>query len=380
VYLDYNATTPIDPAVAKAMLPYLHEHFGNPSSGHSYGRRTREAVEHARRQVADLLGCTPQEILFTSGGTEANNLVLLGATSAMRKRGNHVVTSRVEHPAVLEPCLALLERGWDVTFLPVDGTGEVEVKRLEAALRPQTVLVSIMHANNEVGTLQPIEAIAAVTRRRNILLHTDAAQSVGKVPVRVDELGVDYLTVAGHKLYAPKGVGALYVRSGSPMAKLFYGAGQERGLRPGTENVLEIVGLGQAAAQALERGAEATRHLRRMRDLLEERLHAALPAAVVHGHPERRLPNTLSIAFPGWSADTLLNKLHGVAASAGAACHADTVKVSHVLEAMAVPEHLARATLRLSVGRFTTAAEVVQAAAHIVAVVQSEEGRAAPPV
>ena len=370
IYLDYNATTPIDPAVAAAMLPYLHEHFGNPSSSHAYGQKARQAVEDARSQLAALLGCQPHEIIFTSGGTEANNQALFGIAAALRDRGNHLITSRVEHPAILEPCLALLEQGLDITFLPVDAQGQVRPDEVAAAIRPDTILVSIMHANNEVGTIQPIPAIAAVTRKHGVLLHTDAAQSVGKIPTQVDDLGVDLLTVAGHKLYAPKGIGALYVRDGVPLRRWLYGAGQERGLRPGTENVLEIVGLGEAAALVMDRGEQETLHLKRLRDRLQGSLQKAIPDAVVHGHPDERLPNTLSMAFPGCRTDELLSALRGVAVSAGAACHSDSVKVSHVLEAMGVPMALAQGTLRFSVGRYTTEAEIDLAVAEIVPVVQ----------
>jgi cysteine desulfurase len=378
IYLDYNATTPIDPNVAAAMLPYLHQHFGNPSSSHVYGQRTRRAVEHARAQLADLLGCMPQEVIFTSGGTESNNHVLFGVVAALRQRGRHLITSRVEHPAILEPCLALMEQDIEVTFLPVDDYGQVRPADLDAAIRPETILVSIMHANNEVGTLQPFAEISRITRKHQVLLHTDAAQSVGKVPTRVDELGVDLLSVAGHKLYAPKGIGALYIRSGVPLGLWLHGAGQERGLRPGTENVLEIVGLGEAAALARSRETMESFHLQHMRDLLQTGLQLALPDVIVHGHPEDRLPNTLSIAFPGCRTDQLLTELQGVAASAGAACHADAVKVSHVLEAMGVPVAFARGTLRFSVGRYTTTDEVEQALAEIVRAVKHIRSRTTP--
>jgi cysteine desulfurase len=370
IYLDYNATTPIDTAVSSAMLPYLHQHFGNPSSSHMYGQRARRAVEQARSQVAALLGCESQEVIFTSGGTESNNHVLFGVVAALRDRGKHLITSRIEHPAILEPCLALMDQDIDVTFLPVDDYGQVRPADLEAAMRPDTILVSIMHANNEVGTLQPITEISRITRKHQVLLHTDAAQSVGKIPTRVDDLGVDLLTVAGHKVYAPKGIGALYIRSGVPLGRWLYGAGQERGLRPGTENVLEIVGLGEAAAMARSRQAQEPVHLQQMRDLLQTGLQEALPDVVVHGHPEERLPNTLSMAFPGCRTDQLLAELRGVAASAGAACHADTVKISHVLEAMGIPASLARGTLRFSVGRFTTEQEIEQAVREIVQAVR----------
>ena len=370
IYLDYNATTPIDSAVSAAMLPYLHEHFGNASSSHIYGQRARRAIAQARSQVAALLGCESQEVIFTSGGTESNNHVLFGVVAALRDRGKHLITSRIEHPAILQPCLALMEQEIDVTFLPVDDYGQIQIADLEAAMRPDTILVSIMHANNEVGTLQPIAEISRITRKHQVLLHTDAAQSVGKIPTRVDELGVDFLSVAGHKLYAPKGIGALYVRSGVPLGRWLHGAGQERGLRPGTENVLEIVGLGEAAALARSRGSLETLHLQRMRDFLQTSLQEELPDVVVHGHPEERLPNTLSIAFSGCRTDELLAGLQGVAASAGAACHADTVKISHVLEAMGVPAAFARGTLRFSVGRYTTQVEIERAVTEIIEVVE----------
>ena len=366
VYLDYNGTTPVDPRVAEAMKPYLDTHFGNPSSSHAYGRRARAAVNEARNQVAGLLGCLPEEVVFTGGGTESNNHVLFGVARASREKGRHIVTSRVEHSAVLEPALALLEDGFDVTFLPVDEYGRVSPSDLEASLRPETILVSVMHANNEVGTLQPVEEISRIARSRSILLHTDAAQSVGKIPARVDELGVDFLSVAGHKLYAPKGVGALYVRRGAPLARLLYGAGQESGRRAGTENVLEIAGLGEAARLALDELPSAAVRLREMRDLLELRLLEGVAGAVVNGHPRERLPNTLSIAFPGLVSDVFLSELRGVAASAGAACHSDGVRISHVLEAMRVPAEIARGTVRFTVGRFTTAEEVERAAREIV--------------
>ena len=366
VYLDYNGTTPVDPRVAEAMKPYLDTHFGNPSSSHAYGRRARAAVNEARNQVAGVLGCLPEEVVFTGGGTESNNHVLFGVARALREKGRHIVTSRVEHSAVLEPALALLEDGFDVTFLPVDEYGRVSPSDLEASLRPETILVSVMHANNEVGTLQPVEEISRIARSRSILLHTDAAQSVGKIPVKVDELGVDFLSVAGHKLYAPKGVGALYVRRGAPLARLLYGAGQESGRRAGTENVLEIAGLGEAARLALDELPSAAVRLREMRDLLELRLLEGIAGAVVNGHPRERLPNTLSIAFPGLVSDVFLSELRGVAASAGAACHSDGVRISHVLEAMRVPAEIARGTVRFTVGRFTTAEEVERAAREIV--------------
>jgi len=367
IYLDYNGTTPHHPEVIAAMRPFLEEEFGNPSSGHLYAVRPRQAVARARRQLADLLGCTPAEVVFTSGGTEANNWAILGSALGLAERGRHIVTSCVEHPAVLNVCRFLEERhGFAVTRVAVDGHGRVDPAAVAAALRPDTVLVSIMHANNEVGTIQPIAAIARLARERGVRVHTDAAQSVGKIPVLVEDLGVDLLSVAGHKLYAPKGVGALYVRRGTALGPLLHGAGQEGGLRAGTENVLEIVGLGQACEIARRDLAETGARLRVLRDRLEAALAAAVPEMRVNGHPEKRLPNTLNVSFRGLAANRLLEAIGlEVAASAGAACHADRTEISHVLAAMGVPEAWAAGTLRLTVGRMTTAAEVDAAAAVI---------------
>ncbi|MEJ5363626.1 MAG: cysteine desulfurase family protein [Desulfosoma sp.] len=365
IYLDYNATTPIDPRVAEAMRPCWETVFGNPSSSHAYGRQAKAMMEEARARLAALLNAQSDDIVFTSGGTESNNMALCGVARAVASRGRHIVTSRIEHPAVVEPCLALMEEGFDVTFVGVDRYGMVDAEEMIAAFRSDTILVSLMHSNNEVGTLQPVKRIAQEARNRGILVHTDAAQSVGKVPVDVAELGVDLLTVAGHKLYAPKGVGALYVRRGTPMQRVLYGAGQERGLRPGTENVLEIVGLGMAAALAMKELPEEMLRMRALRDRLEGRLVASFPEALVNGHPDQRLPNTLSVSFPGTTADAVLQAMPEVAASAGAACHSDQVRVSHVLEAMGVPMDAAKGTIRLSVGRFTRDEDIDHAAAAI---------------
>jgi cysteine desulfurase len=363
IYLDYNATTPIDPAVAEAMLPFLHRHFGNPSSSHPYGVAARQAIELARRQVAALIGARPEEIVFTSGGSESNNTVIKGVATSSRERGRHIITSTVEHPAVIEPCQALAAEGFDVTYLPVDARGRVDPEDVARAIAPGTILISVMHANNEVGTVQPIAEIAALARGHGIPLHTDAAQSVGKIPVRVDELGVDFLSVAGHKLYAPKGVGALYIRTGRRLPKLVHGAGHEANRRAGTENVLEIVGLGKAAELADARLEEAARHMRALRDRLRSRLEDRLGPLRVNGDPDRGLPNTLSICFTGVDASTLLAEVGDrVAASAGAACHADGVDLSTVLQAMKVPVREAMGTVRFSVGRGTTEREVDEAA------------------
>ena len=366
IYLDYNATTPVLPAVADAMLPFLYEHFGNPSSSHPYGAAARNAVEKARRQVADLLGARPEEIVLTSGGSEANNTVILGVARLLRSRGRHVVTSAVEHPAVLEPCAALAAEGFRVTRVPVDEAGRVDPADVARALTPETILVSVMHANNEVGTIEPVAEIARLARERGILVHTDAAQSVSKVPVDVGALGVDFLSVAGHKLYAPKGVGALYVRAGVELPRLVHGASHESGRRAGTENVLEIVGLGEACAIA-RRDLEANRlHSQAMRDRLWSGLAREIDDLRRNGDPEACLPNTLSVGIGGVEASTLLAEIGDrVAASAGAACHAAGVELSTVLGAMRVPRRYAVGTVRFSVGRGTTEKEIDEAVAIV---------------
>jgi cysteine desulfurase len=308
IYLDYNATTPVDPAVVQAALPYLQAHFGNPSSTHAYADRPRRAVAAARQRLADLLGCAPDEVIFTGSGSEADTLAIYGLALALRGRGDHLITQATEHPAVLQACRALAERhGFHLSILPVDRHGRLDPATLEAAITARTVLVTIQHANSETGTIQPIRELAEVAHARGVLVHSDAAQSVGKVPVAVDELGVDLLTVVGHKLYAPKGVGALYVRHGVPLEAVLFGGGQERGLRAGTENVALIVALGVAAAIAAERlGAEQPR-LRSLRDRLHQRLVERLPGAVRHnGHPTQRLPNTLNVSIDGVIGQQLL--------------------------------------------------------------------------
>lgn len=369
IYLDHNGTTPIAPEVAKAMQPFWESAFGNPSSGHAYGRIPRNAVAKARRQVADLLGCRPAQIVFTSGGTEANNHALKGIVMAAH-RGGHIITSAIEHPAVLEVCRFLERFGIETTCLPVDDLGQVDPDAVKAAIRTDTRLISIMHANNEVGTLEPIAAIGAIARAHAIPLHTDAAQSVGKIPTRVDDLRVDMLSVAGHKLYAPKGIGALYVRPGLTLENFCHGAGQEAGRRAGTENVALIVALGKACDIAARDLDQNRARMRDMRDRLHQGLSAGLAGVRLNGHPEKRLPNTLSLSFKGVAADQLLAAIGAdIAASAGAACHADTVTISHVLRAMRVPDDWARGTVRFSVGKTTTGEEIERAVAVIVAAV-----------
>ena len=366
IYLDYNATTPHAPEVIEAMRPYLEEHFGNPSSSHWYGRQTHDAVEKARSQVAALLNCAPGEVIFTSGGTESNNYAIRGIALARRGQGRHIITSRIEHPAVTAVCEQLRQEGFEITYLAVDEYGMVNIGDVEKAIQPETILITLMHANNEVGTIQPIEDVGRFARSRGIAFHTDGAQSAGKIPTEVQALGVDLLSIAGHKLYAPKGVGALYVREGVELAPLMRGAGQEHGKRPGTENVLEIVGLGKACETALRDLAATSANMRRTRDRLEQGLRESVLRVKVNGHPEKRLPNTLSVSVEGVDANNLLAAIEEkVAASAGAACHSGQVRISQVLEAMRIPENWARGTLRFSTGRMTTDADVDTAVAAI---------------
>jgi cysteine desulfurase len=368
IYLDYNATTPIDPGVVEAMVPYLRDHFGNPSSSHAYGKIAHEAVDRARRQVAELLHVSPEEIVFTGGGSEASNHAIKGAVfskfiSGTGFRDQHVITSAVEHPATLQPCEFLKKLGCLVTILPVDRTGRVDSDDVRRAIRKETVLISIMHSNNEVGTLQPIQEIATLAREKGILMHTDAAQSMGKLNVDVQELGVDFLTVAGHKLYAPKGIGVLFLRDGVRVEKLIHGAGHEAGRRAGTENVPYVVGLGQAAVIARNSLPQATEKLEALRDRMENRLRQRLgERLVLNGDRELRLPNTLNVSFAGEIGAELLARTPEVAASTGSACHEGKIKLSPVLAAMGVPPEIGQGAIRLSVGRFTTEEQVDRAA------------------
>lgn len=365
IYFDHNATTPLLPEVVDAMLPYLREHFGNPSSGHVYGARARAAVAHAREQVAALLGCDADEIVFTSGGTEANNLAIRGVTEALERK-SHVVTTVVEHPATARPCAWLEKHERSVTRIGVDADGRARVDAAREAIDADTALVTVMHSNNETGVLQPVEVLAQLAHAAGALIHTDAAQSLGKVPVRVRDLDVDLLSVAGHKLYAPKGVGALYVKRGTPIVPFALGASHERGLRPGTENVASIVGLG-AACEAVGRDLDsAPPRMQRLRDLLWERLARGVPGLALNGHRELRLPNTLNARFPRVSGSAVLESTPEIAASTGSACHEGHESASAVILAMGVAPEEALGSVRLTLGRGTSEEDVVRAAGALV--------------
>ena len=364
IYLDYNATTPVDPVVVEAMLPYLTTHFGNPSSSHYYAQATREAQHSAREQVGQLLGCAPAEVAFTGCGSESDTLAIRGAALARRERGNHIITQVTEHPAVLNVCQALTRlHGFRVTYVPVDSYGRVSVADVEAAIDEQTVLITIMHANNETGTLQPIAELAEIAHRHDVLLHTDASQSVGKIPTQVRELGVDLLTVAGHKLYAPKGIGALYVRPGLRLEPAIYGGGQELGRRAGTENVAFMVALGTASSLAREQLTTSQVRLQRLRDRLQQCLEQLLPGTVhLNGHVTERLPNTLNVSIDGIVGEELLAATPALASSTGSACHEGSTDPSTVLLAMGLSRERALAALRLTLGRWSTEDEIERAA------------------
>jgi cysteine desulfurase len=371
IYLDYNATTPIDKCVADAMLPYLYGSFGNPSSSHIFGIQAKKAIDKARAQVAILLGCNENEVVFTSGGTESNNLALKGAAYANQSKGNHIITSAIEHPAVVKVCDFLETKGFRITKLPVDKNGSVKLEDVRFAICSQTILISIMHANNEVGTIEPIKEIEKIAHSHDIVVHTDAAQSIGKIPVRVDDLGVDLLSIAGHKIYAPKGVGVLYIRDGTEIEKIIHGADHERNLRAGTENVLEVVGLGKACELIEKKLGGYSAHYKKTRDMLEQKISQDLPWVKINGNLENRLPNTSNISFKEIQANRILSEFSTVAASAGAACHADNVQISHVLDAMHIPEEIAMGTIRFSTGRNTTEKEIEKAATEVVKVIRN---------
>ncbi|MDF2892575.1 MAG: cysteine desulfurase NifS [Clostridia bacterium] len=357
IYLDYNATTPIDKEVADAMIPYLYGNYGNPSSTHELGVTAKGAVENARKQVAAILNCSPEEIIFTSGGSESNNTVIKGVAFTYKNKGNHIITSQTEHPAIINPCKYLEKLGYEVSYLPVDEYGIVNPSDVEKLITDKTILVTIMHSNNETGTLQPIEEISQICKKHNVLFHTDASQSIGKVPIDVKSLGVDFLTVAGHKLYAPKGIGALYIRDGINIEPLIHGAGHEGGKRAGTENIILDVALGKACELAMDalkdnKTKQLTEYFYgKLKENLGDKIH-------LNGHPEKRLPNTLNVSFIGHNGHEVLNSLHEIAASTGSACHSGLTTISPVLRAMGVSNEVGRGAVRFSLGRYTTKEEV----------------------
>ncbi len=360
IYLDYNASTPVDPQVYEAMIPYLKSQFGNPSSAHAAGRPLRDAVEKARGQVASLIGARSDEIVFTSSGTEANNHVIKSVAHALRERGNHIITSKIEHPAVLNPCRFLEGSGFEVSYVGTDSKGRIDPQEVAGEVRGTTILISIMHANNEVGTIQNIQEIAELAREGEILMHTDAAQSCGKVAIDVRQTGVDFLSIAGHKLYAPQGIGALYIRTGITLEPLHHGAGHQKDRRAGTEPVALIVGLGEACALAATHLKPPNEHA--LRDRLWRQIHTKFGEKAVRlGDPESCLPNTLCVGFVGWIGGEILERCPNICASTGAACHTARRERSATLAAMDVPEEVAFGAIRFSVGRFTKEHEIDQA-------------------
>ena len=366
IYLDYNATTPLDPSVVESMKPALSHLFGNPSSSHLPGIAARKLVEKARVQVAGLLNCQAEEIIFTSGGTESNNHAIKGIAFARAGDGKHIITSTIEHPATLEVCKYLQEKGYHISYVNVDAGGIIKIDELESAIRKDTILITVMHANNEIGAIQPITEISQLARKHKIAFHTDAAQSAGKIPVDVQELGVDLLSLAGHKIYGPKGIGALYIRSGLTIEKLIHGADHEQNRRAGTENVPQIIGLGEACAIA-KRDLEINRKAMQLtRDALFDSIRQSIPEVQWNGDPENCLPNTLSLSFPGVDAQLILSGMENVAASAGAACHAEHTDISHVLDAIGLSAEQSIGTLRFSTGKNTTREEIISASRMII--------------
>ncbi len=375
IYLDHGATTPTDPRVVEAMLPFFAEKFGNAGSVHAFGQEAREAVDRARALVATAVGASPQEIVFTSGATEADNFAILGAAWANESRGRHIITSAVEHHAVLEPCRFLESRGWEVSYLCVDGDGRVDPDDVRRAIRGDTTLISVMHANNEIGTLEPVAEVGRIARERGILMHSDATQSVGILPVNVDALSVDLLSMSAHKRYGPKGVGALYIRKGSKLARVQHGGSHERNRRAGTENVPAIVGFGTALAIALPGMDGEAARLRRLRDRLIDGL-TSHPGARLNGHRSDRLPGNVNVSFEGTDSESILLALdlRGVAASSGSACTSGSLEPSHVLSAIGLPPEAAAGTVRLTLGRWNTDQEVDDLLAMVPEILRSLRG------
>ncbi|HEX8986243.1 MAG TPA: IscS subfamily cysteine desulfurase, partial [Bryobacteraceae bacterium] len=374
IYMDYHATTPVDPRVLEAMLPYFSEKFGNAASrNHSYGWDGEHAVDKARKQIADLTGASAKEIVFTSGATESDNLAIKGVAEMYAERGNHIITLRTEHKAVLDTCKKLARHGFEITYAPLGADGLIDLDALRAAITPKTILITIMHANNEIGVLQPIREIGRIARERGVLFHTDATQSAGKVPVNVEEDNIDLMSISGHKMYGPKGVGALYVRRKSPRVQLtaqIDGGGHERGMRSGTLNVPGIVGLGEACAICQEEMGEESVRLAVLRDRLKDRLLAELDEVYINGSLEQRLPNNLNMSFAYVEGESLLMGMTDVAVSSGSACTSATLEPSYVLKALGVGDELAHTSIRFGLGRFNTEAEVDYVAARVIEVVR----------
>ena len=360
IYLDYNATTPVDPRVTEAMLPFLKENFHNPSSVYRRAKETKKAIEEAREKVAQLIGANPKEIVFTGGGSEADNHAIKGTAFALQKKGRHIITSAIEHHAVLHACQFLEKIGFEVTYLPVDRYGLVDPSTLKEAIREDTILVTIMMANNEIGTIEPIKELAEIAHERGVLFHTDAVQAVGKIPVDVKELGIDLLSLSAHKFYGPKGVGALYIRRGVRIHPLIHGGGQEKGKRAGTENVAGIAGTGKAAEIAMLEMKEEEKSIRPLRDRLEKELIKRIPEVIVNGHPEKRLYNTLNICIKHIEGEGMLALLdfNGISASSGSACTSGSLEPSHVLLAIGLPHEIAHGSLRFSFGKYNTEEDV----------------------
>jgi len=360
VYMDHAATTPVDPEVVEAMVPCLTEVYGNASSLHSFGREAHKAMEEARSRVARLINASPEEIIFTAGGTESDNIAIKGAAYANRSKGDHIVTSTIEHPAVLETCRSLEEEGFKVSYVPVDKDGIIEIESLRKAVTERTILITIMHANNEIGTIEPIEEIAEIAETKNTILHSDAVQSAGKIPIDLKEIGIDLLSISAHKIYGPKGIGALYIRKGTRLEPIIHGGGHERGLRSSTENIPGIVGLGKAAELAERRMSEDTAYLTNLRDKLIKSTLNGIEESYLNGHPTKRLPNNAHLRFTGIEGEALILNLDekGIAGSTGSACSSKKLLPSHVLMAIGLDEVQAHGSLRLTLGRENTKEDV----------------------
>lgn len=371
IYLDHNATTPLHPEVLEAMLPYYKDFFGNPSTIYSFGREARKATDEAREKVADLIGASPGEIIFTSGGTEADNLALKGVVSALKRKGRHIITSSVEHHAVLSTCQHLEKKGIQITYLPVDKYGQINPGKVEEAITDETILISIIHASNEVGTTEPISEIGEITRKFGIYFHTDAVQTIGKIPINVEKMKIDLLSLSGHKFYGPKGIGALYVRKGTRIHPLIHGGEQERRRRAGTENVAAIVGLGKAAEIASREMEKESKYVASLRDRLEEKIREKIDYIYLNGHPTQRLPNTLNISFKFIEGESLILNLDlkGIAASTGSACTSESLEPSHVLSAMGIPPEVAQGSIRFSLGRDNSEEEIDYTVENLVEIV-----------